>query len=342
MEVLERGLPPAQTGSNRHDADVVVGPTFRDDAAVVRPTAEGKGLVLTCDVITPIVDDPRTFGRIAAANALSDVYAMGGVPRHALNLVFFPDKKLALHVLDEVLAGGACACAEAGAVVVGGHTVRDAEIKYGMSVTGEVELSRVWSNRNAQPGQVLVLTKALGTGLVAGARKRHRAGDIPEVVGREDLEHAIASMQRLNRVARDIAVGHPVTAATDVTGFGLLGHLGNITRGSQVRARVRLSALPALPGALGAARHGIVPGGTRANLEFLQTTGAVEIAEGCPEEQVWLAADAQTSGGLLLCIDADASNALMAQLRAAGQVAEVVGELEAVTPERPVVIVVEP
>ncbi|MGB1278006.1 MAG: selenide, water dikinase SelD, partial [Nannocystaceae bacterium] len=250
--MLERGLPPATSGSDGPASDILVGHDLRDDAAVVRPVGDGRGLVLTCDVITPIVDDPHMFGRIAAANALSDVYAMGGVPRHALNLVFFPDKLLPLHVLEAVLAGAGEACTEAGVAVVGGHSVRDREIKFGLSVTGEVCLDHVWANNRGRAGQVLVLTKPLGTGLVAGARKRHAAGEVPEVVGGEDLAVATQSMATLNRVARNVAAEFPVTAATDVTGFGLLGHLGNIAAGSQLRARVFLAALPALPGALGA------------------------------------------------------------------------------------------
>ncbi len=317
-----------------------MGPQLRDDAAVVRPIGAGRGLVLTCDVITPLVDDPHTFGRIAATNALSDVYAMGGVPRYALNLAFFPDKKLPLQVFEQVLAGAGEACAEAGVAVVGGHSVRDEEIKFGLSVTGEVDLQKIWSNRAAQPGQVLVLTKAVGTGLVAGARKRHAAGDIPEIVSEDDLAVAITSMTTLNEAARNIGSRHGVTAATDITGFGLLGHLGNIVAGSQVRALISLRRVPTLPGAMGAARHGVIPGGTRANLEYVQKTGVVEVEDSVSEARLWVAADAQTSGGLLLCVDADACDSLVAELQAQGQVAAAIGTLEAAADKRPGVIVV--
>ena len=210
--------------------DVVVDHAYSDDAAIVR-VAGGRDLVLTADVIAPLVDDPEAFGAIAAANSLSDVWAMGGEPRFALNLVFFPDDVLPLEVLDRILAGGARMCREAGVAIVGGHTVRDPEPKFGLSVTGDVGPGELWTNRTAQPGQALVLTKALGTGVLGQAIKKGLASEAA-------IAAAITSMTTLNASAARIGHAHGVTSATDVTGFGLLGHLRNIVRGSNVAATV--------------------------------------------------------------------------------------------------------
>jgi len=198
---------------------------------------------LTADVIAPLVDDPETFGAIAAANSLSDVWAMGGEPRFALNLVFFPDDQLPLEVLDAILEGGERVCAQAGVAVVGGHSVRDAEVKFGLSVTGDVAPGELWSNRTARPGQVLVLTKALGTGVIGQAIKK-------SVASRAASDAAIASMMQLNQSAARIGHRYGVTAATDITGFGLLGHLWNIVRGSDVAAAIDLQSLILLHDAL--------------------------------------------------------------------------------------------
>lgn len=284
----------------------------------MRPRPDGPALVLTADVIAPIVDDPATFGRIAAANSLSDVYAMGGRPLYALNLMFFPDEALPREVMLAILRGAAEACAEAGVAIVGGHTVRDAELKFGLSVTGEVEVDRVLSNRGARAGQRLVLTKALGTGVVGTAIKRG-------VATAEEIEAASASMGALNAAALAVARRFPVSACTDVTGFGLLGHLRNILRGSDLAARIELGALPLLPGARAHATAGLVPGGSKANLEFMQD--ALRGAEAADPVLVSLAADAQTSGGLLLCVDGSAADELAAALVADGLPARVVGEL---------------
>jgi len=305
---------------------VVVGAEFADDAAVVRLGADGQGLVLTTDVIAPIVDDPELFGEIAAVNALSDVYAMGGRPRFALNLVFFPDELLPLSVLHAVLRGGARACARAGVAVVGGHSVRDPELKFGLSVTGEVALSEVLSNRGARVGQALVLCKPLGTGVIGTAIKQGAASAA-------ELAAAVASMTCLNDQALAAAREHGVTAGTDVTGFGLLGHLRNILRGSELAAVLDMRALPALPGALDHIAAGRVPGGSRANLAFLQSRlrrRGVEVPG-----LTLLAADAQTSGGLLLTVDASRADDLCAALQARGQVGCRIGVLRAPSPECP-------
>lgn len=318
-------LPPGQRSAPE---GVIVGTEFADDAAVVRLQEDDERcLVLTTDVIAPIVDDPELFGEIAAVNALSDVYAMGGAPRFVLNLVFFCDEKLPLAVLHAVLRGGARACRRAGAPVVGGHSVRDPEIKFGLAVTGEVTRDRLLSNRTGRAGQVLVLTKALGTGVIGTAIKQG-------VASAEELAAAVASMTCLNDQALAAARNHGVSACTDVTGFGLLGHLRNILRGSSLAARIELRALPALPGALEHIAAGRVPGGSRANLEFvapmLRASGVED------RRRLLLAADAQTSGGLLLTVDAARAEGLCRELAARGQVAAVVGELLAASEALPV------
>jgi len=307
---------------------VIVGTEFADDAAVVRlQEGDERCLVLTTDVIAPLVDDPELFGEIAAVNAISDVYAMGGTPRFVLNLVFFCDEKLPLSVLHAVLRGGARACGRAGVPVVGGHSVRDPEIKFGLAVTGEVERGQVLSNRTARAGQVLVLTKALGTGVIGTAIKQG-------VVTPEELAAAVASMTCLNDQALAAARNHGVSACTDVTGFGLLGHLRNILRGSSLAARLDMHALPVLPGVLGHIEAGRVPGGSRASLEFIAPMLRVRGVE--DRRRLLLAADAQTSGGLLLTVDVARAEGLCRELAARGQVAAVVGELLPTSEELPV------
>jgi len=311
-------------------AEVVVDHTHADDAAIVR-TAGGRDLVLTADVIAPLVDDPETFGAIAAANSLSDVWAMGGEPRFALNLVFFPDDQLPLEVLDAILAGGARVCAEAGVAVVGGHSVRDAEVKFGLSVTGEGAAGALWTNRTARPGQALVLTKALGTGVLGQAIKKGIASEAAAAA-------AVRSMVTLNQGAARIGHAHGVTAATDVTGFGLLGHLRNIVRGSDVAATVELGRLPVLGEALRHLRDKVCPGGSRANRAHVAPDTAW--ADGTPlaadpvddserELLASMACDAQTSGGLILCAPADRADALVAALHGENLPAATIGTLRA-------------
>jgi selenide,water dikinase len=307
--------------------DVVVDHAYSDDAAVVR-TAQGRDLVLTADVIAPLVDDPEAFGAIAAANSLSDVWAMGGEPRFALNLVFFPDDVLPLEILDAILQGGARICREAGVVVVGGHTVRDPEVKFGLSVTGEVGQGALWSNRTAEAGQALVLTKSLGTGVVGQAIKKG-------VASPHAIEAAIRSMTTLNASAAKIGHAHGVTSATDVTGFGLLGHLRNILRGSGVGATIELAALPLLPDALDHMRNKLCPGGSKANRahvapDTVWADGTVFSAEGEESDRELLASlacDAQTSGGLLLCVPASMADHCVGALRDADLPAARIGSL---------------
>ena len=322
-------MPPPE---ERGDPRILVGTEFADDAAVVRigddPT---RATVLTVDIIAPLVDDPETFGEIAACNALSDVYAMGGRPLFALNVVGFPDDKLPLTVLQAILRGAARACARAGVAIVGGHTVRDAELKFGLSVTGEVAVSEILSNRTGREGQALVLTQALGTGFIAQAIK-HGHAEPAEVAA------AIAGMTTLNGPALAIARGFGVTACTDVTGFGLLGHLRNILRGSQLAARLDMAALPALPGALAHAAAGRVPGGTKANLAFVRPNLVVEGGE--DPLRTLLAADAQTSGGLLLTVPEARAAELVAALRESGGQGWTIGRLTAPSSAVPVGTVV--
>lgn len=309
-------------------ADVVVGHELSDDAAVVHHTP-GRDLVMTTDVIAPLVDDPEVFGAIAATNAMSDVWAMGGDPRFALNLVFFSDEQLPLDVLHAILAGSAAACARAGVAVVGGHSVRDPEIKFGLAVTGEVDQGAAWSNRGARPGQALVLTKALGTGVIAQAIKKGLASA-------DATTAAITSMTTLNQGAARVGRAHGVTAATDITGFGLLGHLRNLVRGSNVGARVELAALPLLPDAAAHLRAKVCPAGSRANRAFVAelvrwadgTALTADTDDGTERELLAsLACDAQTSGGLLLCLPADRAEACVEALRAEGLPAARIGAL---------------
>ena len=301
------------------DPDVLVSTDFADDAAVVR--LGDRALVMTADVIAPLVDDPELFGRIAATNSISDVYAMGGRPLYALNLVFFPDDKLPSSVLEAILRGGAAACAEAGVAIVGGHTVRDAEVKYGLSVTGEVDPAALLSNRTALAGQRLILSKALGTGIIGQAIKKQAAAD-------GEAAAAVQSMTTHNRGALEAGRRAGVTSCTDVTGFGLLGHLRNILRGSGLRAAIDLAALPLLPGAREHVQAGRVPAGSKSNLEFIAPSlRARERLDGDGELALLLACDAQTSGGLLLTTPAAAAAQLVADLRAQGLPAAEVGEL---------------
>lgn len=298
-----------------------------DDAAIVRLT-EDLCLVFTTDFFTPLVDDPRTFGRIAAANALSDVYAMGGTPLVALNIVAFPTKTLGTALLGEILLGGLDAAREAGISIAGGHSVEDQEPKYGLAVVGTVRPSEVWRKGGAHPGDALVLTKALGTGVLATALKRERITE-----GSAEMQAAIASMVRLNADAMVTAkaLGLAVHAATDVTGYGLVGHLGELLRASEgVQATVSTGALPVLPGALELAREGVLAGGTRANRAYAEPW--LTVGPGTDEGLAWLAVDAQTSGGLLLALPPEEAQTLADALVAKGHPAAVVG---VITPGEP-------
>lgn len=310
------------------DPAVLVDASTSDDAAVYRIDAD-RALVATVDFFTPIVDDPYDFGRIAAANALSDVYAMGGRPLFALNLVAFPRARLGDGWLSEIVRGGGEVAREAGVAVIGGHSIDDPEPKYGLCVVGEVAPDRVVRNAGARAGDALVLTKPLGTGVVATAIKREAAPG-------EVVEAAVRSMTTLNRGASEAMLRVGAHAATDVTGYGLLGHLHEMARASRLEARITASAVPLLPGVRELARAGFVPGGTRRNLADLES---VLVWEGEIDDVLRvLLGDAQTSGGLLISVAQSRVEELLALLRAAGTpAAAVVGELAEGVPGRIVV-----
>ncbi len=294
--------------------DLIVGIETADDAGVVRVSPE-LAIIHTTDFFPPMVDDPYAFGRIAATNALSDVWAMGGRPLAGMNLVSFPLAKLDKGTLQEVLRGGLEALRDAGAVLAGGHTVEGQELLYGLAVTGTVHPDRIWRNGGARPGDVLVLTKPLGTGLVTTAAK----------VGLADPAHLAAAMRwmgTLNREAAEALAEHGPHAVTDVTGFALAGHAAEMAEASGVAIELDLGALPALPGALEAAATGLVPAGAAKNRESL--AGVLEIGDGADPYRVDLALDPQTSGGLLAAVDAAGAAPLLRRLPAAAVVGRVV------------------
>jgi selenide,water dikinase len=310
-----RHLPPIL------DAHALVGAALADDAAVYQVTPD-VALVATVDYITPVVDDPFTWGGIAAANALSDVYAMGAQPLFVLNIVNFPRDTLPLEVLERVIEGGAAKVAEAGVAILGGHSVDDPEPKFGLVALGTVHPSRVIRNVGARPGDALILTKPLGMGILTTAIKRGLATE-------ETIARAVEVMSSLNRAAGEAIVtlnrpsgesmvvsGSSVHAATDVTGFGLLGHLSEMLGAGDVGARVDFDAVPVLSEAWEFARQDVIPGGTRRNLASVEAF--MEWAERLEPHQRLVLADAQTSGGLLVAVDPSAAGDLLADLKQRG------------------------
>ncbi|MGH3138330.1 MAG: selenide, water dikinase SelD [Gaiellales bacterium] len=280
-------------------ADLLVGHTGLDDAAVWR-VSDDLAVVQTIDFFTPLVDDPYTFGRIAATNAFSDIYAMGARPAFALNVVAFP-KTLPMELLGEILRGGAVVARAAGAVVAGGHSIDDPEPKYGMAVTGFVHPDEVWTNGGGREGDVLVLSKRIGTGIVATAVKR----GTPDA---EVVEAAVDSMTTLNAEAAAVVRGARPHAVTDVTGFGLVGHAREVAEGAGLRAEIDFAAVDLLPGVRELIAEGHIPGGTRTNLEL--AAAYAEFGDGLDETDRLLACDAQTSGGLLVALPAERAKAL--------------------------------
>ena len=309
LEELLAGIVPAEA------ADLLVGLDPADDAAVYR-LDDSTALVFTVDFFPPVVDDPRTYGRIAATNALNDVFAMGGRPLLALSVTAFPEE-LPTEVLGEVLAGAAEVTREAGAILAGGHTIRDAEPKYGLAVVGTVHPDGIWRKSGARPGDAVLLTKPLGTGLVLQAVRDGRA---PEGA----LDAAIEAMTALNRDAADALRSFSPNAVTDVTGFGLLGHAHETAVRSGVHIALDAEALPALPGALELASEGVRTGGDRRNREF---AGPHVSSTASPELEA-LAYDPQTAGGLLVTLPADKRVVLEATFAAAGLDAFTVGRVE--------------
>jgi selenide,water dikinase len=297
--------------------DVLVGLETGDDAAVYRLRPD-LALVVTTDFFTPVVDDAYTFGAIAAANALSDIYAMGAQPLMAVNLVAFPIKELPASLLADILRGGLEKVREAGIDILGGHSIDDHEPKYGLAVTGTVHPDRVIRNRGGRPGDRLVLTKALGTGIITTAIKHQVA--LPE-----SEAAAIQGMLRLNRDAAETMAQFEVHAATDVTGFGLLGHLHYLAKASGVAARVEAAAVPLLPGAESLADAGEVPGGTRANERFL--AARVHWPPALAAARQTVLSDAQTSGGLLIAVAEGDAGRLLDALQRRGVAGHLIGEL---------------
>ena len=296
------GLPPIE------DPNVIVGTSTRDDAAVYRLNDE-TALVQSVDVFTPVVDDPYTFGQVAAANSLSDIYAMGARPIMALSVIGFPVDKLPLSDMGEILRGGIDKAREAGIEVVGGHSLEDNEPKYGLCVTGVVHPDRILRNSSARPGDVLILTKPLGSGVLAHAIKKGRATE-------REIREVVEVMTRLNRDACEAMVEVGASACTDVTGFGLLGHLIEMVQGSGVSARIRVSRVPVLGGVRSRVRDGIYPGGTRKNLEFFGKH--LDWKEEVEEVDRLVLADAQTSGGLLIAVPRERAEALQKGLESRG------------------------
>jgi selenide,water dikinase len=297
--------------------DLLVGIAGSDDAGVFRIDGD-RALVQTVDFFTPIVDDAFDWGRIAAANALSDVYAMGGDPITALQLVGWPRDELPFELLSRVLEGGLTVMEQAGCTVVGGHSIDDTEPKYGFAVTGFVPLDEIMTNAGAQPGQVLILTKPLGTGIIATAIKRGVA--TPAIVSK-----AVETMTALNRGAADAARRIGIAAATDVTGFGLLGHLAEVVKASGVSATLNAGAVPVIDGVPALATQGMIAGGTKRNLASV--TPMVDFGDS-DETARYILADAQTSGGLLLCVDAPLEAATLAALADVGASGWAIGTIQ--------------
>ncbi len=302
------------------DPRILVGPETCDDAAVYQLTEE-IAIVQSVDYITPVVDDPYTCGAVAAANSLSDIYAMGGRPLFALNIVGFPATKLPMRVLALILQGGADKAKEAGAAVIGGHSIDDPEPKYGLVVTGVVHPDRILTNAGARAGDDLILTKPLGIGIITTGIKQER-------VSEQGVEGAIRVMTTLNKAAAEAMIEVGVNACTDVTGFGLLGHLQEMVSASGVGARISLSTVPVLPEAWTLVNEGVCPGGTKRNRDALK--GKVTWAPDISDESQLILCDAQTSGGLLISVPKDKSAQLVERLQAANTLAAArIGEIVA-------------
>ena len=324
--------------ARQHDPNVLVGFDFADDAGVYQ-IAPDTALVQTVDFFTPIVDNPYTFGQISASNSLSDVYAMGGRPLTALALVCFPDKG-DLEILEQILAGGLSKMMEAGCTIVGGHSIRDEETKFGYSVTGLIHPNKVLANKGAQPGDRLLLTKALGTGVISTAIKKGTAHP-------EWIDAAVRSMTTLNKAGAEIIIRandqRPATndavvvhALTDITGFGLIGHAREMARASDVGLRIHASRVPLLPGALECVRANYIPGGLKANREFAECV--VQYEDAIPNDVKTLLFDPQTAGGLFIAVGPDHAPDLLRALENAGVPARDIGEV--LPPGKPLIAVV--
>jgi selenium donor protein len=296
------------------DRNVLVGTDTADDAAVYR-IDEKTAIVQTVDFFTPVVDDPFQFGAIAAANSLSDIYAMGGRPLFALSIVGFPSNRLPVSVLQQILNGALAKAEEAGIAIIGGHTVDDTEPKFGLAVSGIIDPDEVITNREAKPGDMLILTKPIGTGILATGLKQ-------QLLERDQAEKLIETMSTLNKAAAEAMQEVRVSACTDVTGFGLLGHLMEMMAGSEMSAEINAGEVKLLPGALELATSGVVPGGTKNNMEY--TSPSVHYDDSVPAVTRVLLNDAQTSGGLLISVPEKKTSRLMDLLREGGVAAATV------------------
>jgi selenide, water dikinase len=304
--------------ARQHDPNVLVGFDHADDAGVYL-VAPDLALVQTVDFFTPVVDDPYTFGQIAATNSLSDVYAMGGSPMTSLALVCFPEKA-DLYILEQILAGGLSKMMEAGCTVIGGHSIRDDETKFGYAVTGKINPHRVMANGEARAGDRLLLTKRIGTGVISTAIKKGAAEE-------KWIDAAVHSMTTLNKAAAEVATRpeFEVHTMTDITGFGLIGHAREIAVASEVSMRVFANQVPAMEGAFECIRAGHIPGGLKANREFAECVVAYD--EGIEEDVKMLMFDPQTAGGLLISVRGSDSQRLARELQSAGVEAAEIGEV---------------
>ena len=308
--------------SNIHQPELAQGAVGFDssDDAAIYTLDDGRTIIQSVDFFTPIVDDPFTFGQIAAANSLSDIYAMGGTPLFALNVAAFNSDELPLSVLTDILNGGVDIAKEAGIPILGGHTIKDKEPKYGMVVTGEVHPDKLTRNDTAQVGDLLVLTKPLGTGIISTAIKRGVANE-------NIMNTAIDTMRTLNKSAAEAMAEVGVNACTDITGYGLLGHLLEMCKGSNVSATIEFDTMPFIKGVFELAQEGVIPGGTKLNLEFVQDD--INSAEHLAEFQLHMLADAQTSGGLLISVSTNKAEALVNALKSNGTLAShIIGEVQ--------------
>ena len=306
--------------ARQHDPNVLVGFDHADDAGVYQISPD-LALVQTVDFFTPIVDDPYTFGQIAATNSLSDVYAMGGRPMTALAMVCFPEKG-DLDILEQILAGGLSKMMEAGCTIVGGHSIRDDETKFGYSVTGLIDPKRVLTNGGAKPGDALVLTKPIGTGVISTAIKKQKAEQAW-------IDAAVRSMTTLNKKAAEVlsSGGYSPHSLTDITGFGVIGHVREMALASNVAVRLHADAVPLIEGAIDCVRAGYIPGGLKANRDFAECM--VEYSGVVSDERRTLLFDPQTAGGLLISLPAAEADRLVSELGGAGMPAARIGEIEA-------------
>ncbi|WP_018665256.1 selenide, water dikinase SelD [Heyndrickxia acidiproducens] len=315
MRTLPQTLP---------DSNLLVGLDTSDDAGVYRLT-DDLAIVQTVDFFTPIVDEPYSFGQVAAANAISDIYAMGGTPLTALNIVAFPISTLPKQILAEILRGAGDKLKEAGVTLVGGHSIDDKEPKFGLAVTGKIHPDRIRTNAGAKPGDRLILTKPIGVGISTTSIKRG-------LLSETEIERVTAVMATLNKNAADISQGYTVHASTDVTGFGLLGHATEMAQGSKTGLHIFKDKVPVLSRVRELAEQGAVPGGTKNN--FAHVESSVDFPDHMDQIEKWILCDAVTSGGLLLAVDGSEAERLLNELVRAGVEAAIIGEVVSEHPGR--------